>query len=186
SWSVTVNGQTKSSSTGSITFSEPNGTYSYSIGSVTGYHTSAATGNINISDAGKSVAVSFSQNSYMVTVIETGLPSGDSWTFTLDGKNYTSTSDVLNISMVSGTYASSTTGPAGYTVSSSLNVTVNNANVSVTVTFKQQTSKPNTTASLLGGIGIGALVGAVAGVFAAMYFTGSGVFRTRKEKGGNP
>ncbi len=183
-WSVTLNGNTKSSSTGSITFSEPNGTYSYSIGSVTGYHTATASGNFNVSDAGLSTTVSFSQNTYTVTVMEIGLPSGDSWTFTLNGKNYTSTSDTLNISMVSGIYAYSASGPAGYTVSSAANVTVNNANASVTVTFKQQTSKPNTTDSLLGGIGIGALVGVIAGVFSAMYFTGSGVFR--KGKGGNP
>jgi len=36
SWSVTLNGNTESSTTNTISFSEPNGTYSYVVASVTG------------------------------------------------------------------------------------------------------------------------------------------------------
>jgi len=40
SWSVTFNGTTESSSTNTITFNEPNGIYSFSIASISGYSAS--------------------------------------------------------------------------------------------------------------------------------------------------
>jgi hypothetical protein len=45
-WSVTLNGTTLSSTTSTITFSEPNGTYTYSIGSVSGYTVSLSSGSL--------------------------------------------------------------------------------------------------------------------------------------------
>jgi YVTN family beta-propeller protein len=54
SWSVTFNGTTESSTTNTITFTAANGTYSYSIGSVSGYTVSPSSGNITVN--GKNIS----------------------------------------------------------------------------------------------------------------------------------
>ena len=59
SWSVTLNGTTESSSTNTITFSEPNGTYSYSIATVSGYTVSPSSGSITINGENIEKAVTF-------------------------------------------------------------------------------------------------------------------------------
>ena len=56
SWSVTLNGSTESSTSSTITFSVPNGTYQYSIMPLTGYVPFITSGNVHIS--GKSVSIS--------------------------------------------------------------------------------------------------------------------------------
>jgi photosystem II stability/assembly factor-like uncharacterized protein len=48
-WSVTLNGITLSSTTNTITFNEPNGTYSYTIHLPSGYHSNNAKGQVNVS-----------------------------------------------------------------------------------------------------------------------------------------
>ncbi len=133
-WSVTLNGNTETSSTSAISFSVPNGTYNYSIGSVLGYHT-ASTGNLTVDGASLLIPVTFLQNEYTLTVKETGLPAGDSWMFTFNGTQHASVSDTISIQTVSGTYAVSATGPSGYSVSVSPSVTVSNANTTFSLTF---------------------------------------------------
>ncbi len=50
-WSVTLNGTQQDSTTSTVTFSEPNGTYTFTIGSVTGYAANPASGYVTV--AGK-------------------------------------------------------------------------------------------------------------------------------------
>ena len=50
-WSVNLGGAVNSSSTTAIGFSEPNGTYSYSIGAVSGYTASPSSGSVTVSGA---------------------------------------------------------------------------------------------------------------------------------------
>ncbi len=59
-WSVTLGGST-SSGTGSISFSEPNGTYTYSVGAVSGYTSSPSSGSLTVNGAAVSQAISFSK-----------------------------------------------------------------------------------------------------------------------------
>ncbi|MGC9137644.1 MAG: S53 family peptidase, partial [Thermoplasmata archaeon] len=62
SWSVTLAGSTKSSTTNTITFSEPNGSYSFSVGTVTGYTASPSSGTINVNGANVNQAITFTAN----------------------------------------------------------------------------------------------------------------------------
>jgi len=62
-WSVTFNGTTESSTTDTITFSVPNGTYSYSIGSVSGYTISQLTGSVTINGDNAPLNITFSHTS---------------------------------------------------------------------------------------------------------------------------
>lgn len=133
-WSVTLNGTLESSSTSTISFSVPNGTYNYSIESVSGYHTTSAE-NLTVDRFPVSVNVAFIPNEYTLTVSERGLPAGDSWMFTINGTQHFTVSDTISIQTVSGTYNVSASGPYGYSVSVLPSVTVSNANTTFTLTF---------------------------------------------------
>ena len=64
SWSVTLNGTTESSTTNTITFSEPNGTYFYDVGNITGWTVSPSSGNIQVSSHNQSIVIQFSAISW--------------------------------------------------------------------------------------------------------------------------
>ncbi len=59
-WSVTLNGVTQSSTTSTITFNEPAGTYSYSVGSISGYTVSPSSGSVTVLGSGV-LSVAFSR-----------------------------------------------------------------------------------------------------------------------------
>ena len=64
SWSVTFNNQTQTSSTDSITFTSPNGTYNYTIGSVSGYSSLPSSGTVTVNNANEIINISFIILSY--------------------------------------------------------------------------------------------------------------------------
>jgi len=187
-WSVTVGSQKLSSSSSSINFLLSNGTYNYTIGTVTGYHTNTATGSFQINAAGKSIDVSFAQNKYTLLVTETGLPAGDTWTVNVNGSTSTSTGNSIEVYLVSGTYNISITGPAGYNVTmSSHSVTIDNSNATISAVFKNTTvtAKTSNSGALYEGLGAGAVIGAVVGILGTMMLSGTGIFRKfGKGKGG--
>lgn len=176
SWAVTMNGTTETSSTGSITFYETNDTYNYSVGSVDGYHTASITGHVAVDGIAQSISVSFQANEYTLTVIETGLPAGDFWNFSLNGSNYTSNSTVLTLIVPTGYYLYNVSGPAGYTISSSTsNFTLNGSNTTLYVHFATQKATPavsNGGVKVLEGIGIGVVAMAVAGITGSFLILG--------------
>jgi hypothetical protein len=59
SWSVALDGMIKSSTTSTITFDEPNGTYSYTVGPVAGCESNSNSGSVTVNGAAASVAVKF-------------------------------------------------------------------------------------------------------------------------------
>ncbi|MHB8544696.1 MAG: ice-binding family protein [Leptospirales bacterium] len=63
SWTVTFNGSTSSSTTDAISFTAANGTYSYSIGSVSGYTLATSSGNITVNGNNVSQNVTFTSSS---------------------------------------------------------------------------------------------------------------------------
>jgi hypothetical protein len=63
SWSVTFNGSTQSSTGTSIQYSVPNGTYSYTVGSVSGYTVSPSSGSVTVSGSAQSVSIVYSASS---------------------------------------------------------------------------------------------------------------------------
>ena len=140
-WSLTLSGSPGSGSApGSITFNEPNGTYSYSIGSVAGYTASPSSGSATVSGADVSQAITFTPippTTYAVTFTETGLPSGTEWSVTVSGSTVSALAPAAaSLSEANGTYSYTVGSVAGYTASpSSGSVTVNGAAVTETITF---------------------------------------------------
>ena len=84
SWTVTVGGIPKTSTSAEITFQEPNGTYGFSVGPVPGYTVALATGSINVSGGPVHVALTFSASSGGPSSGFLGL-SGDSGYYILAG-----------------------------------------------------------------------------------------------------
>ncbi len=60
SWSVTFNGKTSTSTSSTVSFSAVNGTYSYTIGAVSGYTSSPSSGSVTVSGSAQGVSISFS------------------------------------------------------------------------------------------------------------------------------
>ena len=134
-WSVTLNGITQSSSTNSMVFSVPNGTYAYSIGAIAGYSVTYH-GQVTVNGAPISEAIAFTRVAYAVTFAESGLPSGTNWSVTLNGTSRSSTASSIGFTEANGTYSFSVGAVSGYTASpASGSVTVNGAPETEAITF---------------------------------------------------
>jgi len=116
-WSVTLHGASDSSTTTTITFSAPNGTYYFAVGGISGYTASPASAPVTVNGTPVHVAISFSVTKYAVTFNETGLPSMTSWTVTLGGARQSSTAGNITFIEPNGTYSFSVGPVAGYAVS---------------------------------------------------------------------
>ena len=136
SWSVTLAGTTKSSTSSTVSFTEVDGSYSYSIGSVAGYTASPSSGTVTVSGVNVNTAITFTQNTYNLTFTESGLPSGTSWSVTAGGSTQSSTTSTVSFTEVAGTYSYSIPAVSGYSASpSSGSVTISSSNKNVAVTF---------------------------------------------------
>jgi len=58
-WSVTLRGSTRYTTTGTITFSEPNGTYGYNVGAIAKFTRSAMPDPVRVHGGPASVSVAF-------------------------------------------------------------------------------------------------------------------------------
>lgn len=135
SWSITFAGSTESAATSTITFSEKNGTYSFTVGAVTGFAATPTSGSLTVNGAALNQGITFASG-YSVTFTESGLPSGTMWSVTLSGSTLSSTSESIAFTEANGMYSYTIPSATGYTASpASGTVTVSSAPQSVTVTF---------------------------------------------------
>ena len=178
-WSVTVGSTTHGSTASTISFTEVNGTYHYSVGAVSGYTSTPSSGNVTVNGAAKTVAITFSKTSppparnYAVTFTETGLPSGTRWSVTLNGSTQSSTTHTITFQESNGTYSFAVGTVSGYTSSpSSGSIKVNGTPLSQSVTFASSSSNGNTnqTTGFLGLPGYDGfiVVGVIVAVVAAV------------------
>jgi hypothetical protein len=136
SWSVTLNGNTESSTGATIVFDEPNGTYSYTVGAVPGYTVHPTGGLVTVSAGPVSVPVTFTVVTYTVTFSETGLPGGTSWSVTLNGVTQSTTGTSTAFTEPNGSYSYTVGAVPGYTAHPSSGiVNVVGASSTVSVSF---------------------------------------------------
>ena len=140
-WYVNLsNGVTYTSTSGTISIQEPNGSYSYSVASSNKtFRPSPASGSFTVNGGSVSVSIKFYQlatASYTVMFSETGLPSGTLWYVNFNGANKSSTTDTITFTAPNGTYSFTIGNVSGYSVSgsSSGSITVNGT-TSITITF---------------------------------------------------
>jgi hypothetical protein len=141
-WTVTVNGTpmslTTNGGTDSLVFQEPNGTYAYAITDISGWHETGThySGTVTVAGAPKTFSMVYTQVTYTVTFKESGLPSGLSWTVTVNGTPMGLTTNGATDSLVfheaNGTLPYSITGISGWhqaTLPYTGSVVVNGASV---------------------------------------------------------
>ena len=137
SWTVTLNGSTNSSTTSSIGFTEPNGTYGFTVTRVPGYSALPSSGTATVSGAPLAINITFTpipRGSYTVAFGETGLPTGGTWSVTLAGNQSNSTGSIMTFVERNGTYNYSVGVPQGYLATPSTgSMTVNGRGVNVTI-----------------------------------------------------
>ena len=99
-WSMTLNGLLSSSTTNSITFNEPNGTYPFSVGLVPGYSASPSSGSVTVNGVNATQAISFT---YSVVSVPVGSgPVGLAYD-SANGYVYVANGGSNNISVLNGT-----------------------------------------------------------------------------------
>ena len=156
SWQVTVDGVTQKAVAGiSIVFSEPNGSYAYQIGDVSGWHQSAVPYSGTVTVRGSPIAyptLAFVQVLYTVTFLESGLPAGTLWFVNItNGPSFHGTNSTLVFTEPNGTFGYQVTSP-GYSASpSSGTFVVSGAPSVVGVTFTLVTFSVTFTESGLPG-----------------------------------
>jgi photosystem II stability/assembly factor-like uncharacterized protein len=143
SWSVTLGNITKSSMNRTITFTMPNGVYSYSVKSpitVNGieYIAASPSGTVTVNNSNIEIQIIYKQALYNVSFVETGLPPGTIWYVNLsNGQSFKSMTNTITFTEPNGTYSYAiTTENKNYAPSpSSGTFTVKGENVNITVTF---------------------------------------------------
>ncbi len=137
-WTVKVAGVSQSSTTDQITFTETAGTYSYTVEGIPGFSPTPSSGSETISDASKTVDVTYSVTLYDVTFKPSGLTASHKWTVIMPSGKAPAAGGTTSIVFPepNGTYAYTIDPPADYGASPAAgNVTVNGASVSVKITF---------------------------------------------------
>ena len=143
-WSVTFNSATELSTSTTIVFTEQNGTYSFTVGAVSGYTSNPSSGTIPVSGANVNQGITFTAiiPMYTVTFTETGMPTSAGGGVSFNGgpmMAFTSGGTVTFSGVTNGNYFYTITAGSGYMLVSSLPgspLTVSGSNVGVTVVFE--------------------------------------------------
>ncbi|HEV2519975.1 MAG TPA: hypothetical protein VGX00_05065 [Thermoplasmata archaeon] len=110
-WSVNISGvSTVYASSTSVTVNMPNGTYTYTASRPDRTY-QAVGGSFSVTGGAATVALSYLRFGYAAIFTEAGLPSGASWTVTLDGVPVTGKGNLAFADVVNGTHTY-TVGPA--------------------------------------------------------------------------
>jgi len=143
-WYLNMSNEQSFIVSGNFTFSETNGTYSYTIASSNkDYAPSSYTGSFTVNGANVNVPITFKIITNKITFTESGLPTGTIWYVNLsNGQSFSSTTNTIAFNETNGTYTykiivNKIYAPSPYTGS----FTVNGANVNIAITFKLITYK---------------------------------------------
>jgi len=141
-WSVTLNGSIQRSSSTAVVFSEPNGSYAYSVPTADGFVPAPAVGTVSVRGEAASVVIEFGANGppiYGVTVTESGLPAGTTWSVTLGGTPETTAATSLLFVVANGSYSFSVARVGSYVPTpGSGNVEVQGSNQTIAVVYAKE------------------------------------------------
>jgi hypothetical protein len=197
SWSVTFAGVVNSSTTTTVTFLSANGTFAYTVATVTGYTASPNSGSVTVAGAATGEAVTFTAVTpvvakYTVTFTESGLPSGTTWSVTYNGATLSDATDSIAFSEANGTYSFTIGSVTGYTASpgsGSLGVTGAAASQSITFTATGTTTVPpashSNSSTFLGLPSTEGYALVVLLVLIVLALVGFAVWRAQKGRGGS-
>ncbi len=178
-WSIVISGgPTLRGTTATLSTQLANGSYSYTVGAVSGYQSQPTSGTVKVAGVSEAVSVVFGAvpTSGIVEFAEIGLPTGTNWSVTVNGVAHYSTSLVINLTLPFGTYTYAIGNISGYSYSitslspsSPITLSQSNSIVLVGVDYSQNTSSASGGLSTLDWALIGAvIVIVIAGLVAAL------------------
>jgi hypothetical protein len=142
-WSVTFNGATVSAYFVFLDFSAVNGTYNFTVAPIPGFHADHYHGNVTVAGADVTVMVYWTQVTYNVTFAETGLPSGTSWSVTLNTTPESSVTNSIVFVEPNGTMSYTVAPISGYTANvTGGSVDVHGANQTVYILWTANSPPP--------------------------------------------
>jgi hypothetical protein len=149
SWSVSLDGVVENSTSPTIAFAEPNGTYEFTARAVDqNLSAHPSSGWVNVSGAPENLTVDFTRSpieQYNVTFEQTTLPAGATWYMSVGPFTSLEFGEVAEFQLPNGTYPFAVTPVPGYIATpGSGSVTVRGAPVSVTVVFTPAPEYPLT------------------------------------------
>lgn len=138
-WHLTLAGTVRSAISGSsITLSEPNGSYTVSVGTNNSlYHPYFYSLNFTVNGASLRISVSFVATTYNLTFLELGLPHGTNWTITINNVSHTLNGTFFVMNLQNGTYRYSVSAKGYLASNQSGTVNVSGANLVIRESFKQ-------------------------------------------------
>jgi hypothetical protein len=135
-WNITVNGFGIQSTTTSLSFTMPNGTYNWTVSTIGGWIATFLSGSVVVNGTIAIQRITFVPFTYAVTFFEGGLATGASWTVTVAGTNYSSSTYYQTVDLANGTWAFTVPTVTGYLATpSSGNVTVSAAPATQVIIF---------------------------------------------------
>ena len=160
-WSVTVAGQPAVVSSGpTLSLSEPNGTYNFSVGSINlSYSASPASGRFTIDGSGIALGVTFALDLYPIRFVENGLSAGTSFRVTLVGNILASSNGTIEWHEPNGSYLYTVATVPGFSLVSSSTGQVVVVGHSVTVDLTFVAATPGTSPTVGSSAGPTAPVG---------------------------
>lgn len=139
-WTFTASGIAHPSTGRRVTFAEPNGTFAFSVGAVTGYLVvNGSTGRFTVAGASTTVSVTYAL-SFVATIAENGLANGSNWGAYFNGVLNTTFGSFVQFLVTNGTYPYSVAAPVGYVAQPwSGSADVNGAPLRVAINFTRVT-----------------------------------------------
>jgi hypothetical protein len=129
-WSVNLGGVIRNTTSNEVVVNEPNGTYSFAISTDLGGSWKSS---LTV-DGGPTLVT---EHFYRATIQETGLPSGDTWSATVNEATLTSSSKSIVFYLLSGTYELSIGAISGFHASYHSSFGVKTSKVTLKVKFKR-------------------------------------------------
>jgi len=164
-WSLTLNGTPLSSTSASIVTTEPNGSYAFTINTKASYTSSPSSGTITVDGAGKNQAIVFTPipATYAVSFVQSGLPSGTTWSVTFNGSTSSSGTDSITFTGIpNGTFSYTVGALTGFNATPSQGtIKVAGHPVSTSIVFSKPPSSPTTTSSSPSTTGWYGVIGAI-------------------------
>lgn len=147
-WSVSVGGIATTTMGPNITLNEPNGTYSFVLGGVSGWTPTNPARTFSVEGASLELPIQWTTTTYEVVFNEQGLAPGSSWSVTLHGSTESGPGPLTFRALPNGTYAFDVNSMRGESIEpASGSVRVNGSNAVQWVAF---TSTPTTAPGFLG------------------------------------
>jgi len=144
SWSVVLNGVLESGTGSTLTYAVVSGTYSYTVLAPSGWAASPSAGSVSVA-GNYLVPLSFTSTvlpTYTVTIEESGLAAGTSWSAIFDGVAESGTGTSLTFTVTAGTYAYQVGAVSGYSVSPSSGTATVGGNYVLSVTYSSTVVPP--------------------------------------------